>query len=143
MKLVKCRKCGTAVMTDDTLLESMIGTMNELNKLAIKDKSNRPAYQQQVKQLTKMINQVMHRTSAIEMRKCLQSEKLSVLIHYLFENNLITMEKLDEIEIIAKERVKKKNAEDEAAIEALYGAYKSDFTFNKTKSDPTANRAIR
>lgn len=147
MKLLRCRKCGTFITTQDNLIEQMMEEVKRLNSLAEKDaKFNKgrlkSVYQQQSSQIFKLMRQIIHLTSQMDEESRLLQNKISVLVYYLRTNKLITDEKLHELEEKARKKVEEKNASDEAEIRMLYGEFNS-ICQNRTKADPTANAALK
>lgn len=143
MKLVKCRKCGTAVMTDDSLLENMVEEMNECNRKAIRsDSAERHMYVQQASQLKKMIVQIQHRTTEMETRKNSNVTFLANLKTHVVQNGLMTWEQLDEIEDKARKDAALKDKKDSEAIEEIYGSYRNSM-INRTNKDNTAKQAFK
>lgn len=147
MKLLRCRKCGAMITTQDTMVECMMAEVERLNRLAENDaKYNKgwlkSTYEQQSSQVYKMMKQIIHLTSQMdESARRLNCEK-GVLAHYLLSNGLITEEKLHELELKARERAAKAKERDERQIAAIYGEFQSVCN-NRTKADPTAQKAMR
>lgn len=140
MKLIKCRKCGSAICTDATFQDRMLDAINELSEKARKDKRNAGSYLQQAAAVKKIMTQYLHRTSQIDTDFRRQVHEKAVLVHYLLDNGLITQEKLDELNAIAGERAKASDERDAEAIELLYGDFENIMA-NKTKPDPTYRKA--
>ena len=142
MKLLRCRKCGTMITTQDNLMQNYMEEVSRLNNLAMKDRRNRPVYEQQASQLTKVVKQILHSTSQMdEQRRSLQNE-LSVLTTYIRENGLISDEKLFELRDKGREIAIKKNEEDEKLVEQLYGNFNSILA-NNSRRDPTEKMALK
>ena len=143
MRLIHCKKCGTMIATDETAIERMYDEIKEERMLAAKSKNSKEAavHLQNAKQMLKIVNQIQHRNAQLEDRKVTCQQELSVLVHYLRDNGLITYETLDELRKIARERAEKMNKEDEKQIDLLYKSY-SNYTSNMTKADPTCKCAI-
>jgi|GEM_PF-6765905 len=141
MRLIKCKKCDTVICTEDTIIEDMIDELNEINKKALKDFKNKNVYIQQASQLKKLIQQTLHLNGQIQERKITVNCELSEITNYLINNSLISYNKLDELRDIARTKASVKNKEDGEKIRKLY----SDFNnmCNRTKSDITANKAMR
>ena len=144
MKLLRCRKCGTVITTQDAMVENMLAEINKINDLAIKASKNKEKqvaalYMQQSAQLSKLMKQIIHIASQLDESYRRLNQEKGVLVHYLFSNNLITEDKLHELEKKARERAAEADKKDQAEIERLYGDFCSICT-NRTKSDPTANR---
>lgn len=147
MKLLRCRKCGAVITTQDSMIESMMEEVKRLNSLAEKDaKYNKgrlkSVYQQQSSQIFKLMKQIIHLTSQMDEHSRLLENEKSVLVYYLRTNGLITDEKLLDLEEKARKRVKEKNARDEAEIQMIYGKFNS-ICQNRTNADPTANAALK
>lgn len=147
MRLLRCRKCGAMISTQDTMVESMMAEIERLNRLAEKDcKYNkgrlRNVYSQQSSQIYKMMKQIIHLTSQMDEQSRRVNTEKGVLVHYLLKNSLITLEKLHELEAHARERAKIADERDQKQIEAIYGDFRSE-TVNRTKADPTARMAIK
>lgn len=147
MKLLRCRKCGAMITTQDTMVECMMAEVERLNRLAENDaKYNKgrlkSTYQQQSCQVHAMIKQIVHLTSQMDEYARRLGQEKGVLVHYLLSNGLITKEKLHELDEKARERAVKANERDERQIAAIYGEFQS-MCNNRTKADPTAQKAMR
>lgn len=145
MRLIHCRKCGAAMVTEDALIERMNDAIHELNERARNSTNGKIAqsYLAEAASVTKMMKGIIHNTAQMEDRKITCSMELAEIIHYIRFNNLVTDEKLDELRQIAREKAKVRNAENQREIDRIFGEYKSLYTpSNNTKSDTTANRAI-
>jgi hypothetical protein len=143
LRLVKCKKCGAVVMSTDTLIQSMMDTIHELNEKARKATkyTDKQSFLGEASSVTALMKQVLHHTYGLEERKNNLKQEKSVLVNYLLENELITKEKLNELDIIARERARILNIEEEKQINVLYGSY-HNFMANMTKRDDTASQAI-
>lgn len=129
MKLIRCRKCGAALVTEDALIERMNDTIHELNEKARHSKNGKIAksYLAEAASVTKMMKGILHNTAQMEARKSGSSYELSEIVHYIRENDLISDEKLDELRKTARERAKIRNEENQkkligymANIEGIY-----------------------
>lgn len=145
MRLIHCKKCGAAMVTENALIERMNDTIHELNEKARHSKNGKIAksYLAEAASVTKMMKGIIHSTAQMEERRITCVCELSEITHFLRTNNLVSDEKLDELRQIAREKAKIRNAENQKEIDRIYGEYNSLYTpFNNTKSDPTANKAI-
>lgn len=146
MRLLRCRKCGTVITTQDTMVETMFEEVKRLNGLAEKAAAKganklSSTYQQQSAQVFKMMKQIVHLTAqSDEHLRRIENEK-HTLVNYLFDNNLITQEKLCELETEARKKAADKNAKDQKEIERIYGQFNS-VCQNRTKANPTESKAI-
>lgn len=146
MRLIHCKKCGAALVTEDALIERMNDAIHELNEKARHSKNGKVAksYLAEAASVMKMMKGIIHNTAQLEDRKVTCAAELSEIVHYVKENNLISDEKLSELRETARERARIRNEENQKEIDRLYGKYKGLYIpSNNTKSDKTANRAIR
>lgn len=146
MRLIHCRKCGAALVTEDALIERMNDTIHELNEKARHSKNGKIAksYLAEAASVTKMMKGILHNTASMEARKSGSSYELAEIIRYIRENNLISDEKLDELRKTARARAKIRNEENQKEIDRIYGKYRGSYIpSNNTKSDKTAEIAIR
>ena len=143
MKLVKCKKCGATVMTDETLLSGLQEEYNELVKKSQRAKgASKQIIAQQLKHLTKTMTAICHSTSESEIRKLNAYNELNLLKKYIVEHQIISQEILDEIRSSARKLTKRKSAEDEKKIAELYSDFENHFC-NKTKRDATYDEALK
>lgn len=142
MKLLRCRKCGATITTNDEVMRNYMEEIDRLTRLAIKDKRNGPAYLSQAANLRKVVTQIMHLTASVDESSRIKSNELAFLNDYIRENHLIPDEKLWELRDAARERARKRIAEDEKKIEELYGNFNS-ILGNRSRRDPTENKALR
>jgi hypothetical protein len=143
MNIVKCRKCGATVMSSDTLLSNMQEEYNQLSKRQQKAKgAEKMSLVQQMSHISKIMRQVLHNTSELELRKAEAYCELAELRKYLIENSIVSYDILDKIQDNARAKAKDKVAETEKALDNLYGEFKN-ICSNNTKSDPTAREAIK
>lgn len=145
MRLIHCKKCGAALVTENALIERMNDTIHELNEKARHSKNGAIAksYLAEAASVTKMMKGIIHNTAQMEDRRITCHMEMAEIVNYLRANNLITDEKLDELRQIAREKARVRNAENQKEIDRIFGEYKLLYTpFNNTKSDTTANKAI-
>lgn len=143
MKLIKCKKCGATIMTNETLLAAMQDEYNDLVKRSHRAKgADKMLIGQQLKHLHKMMVQICHSSTEAERRKDDTYNELCLLKKYIKANNLIDFETLDHFRDEARELARKKAAEDEKRIAEVYGEFENTFC-NRTKADPTATEAMK
>lgn len=142
MRLIKCRKCGATIATDETFIQRMLEDINALSEEARKDRKNQSTYMQQASAIRKIMQQYLHTTANMDERRMELQCKLSILWNYVHDNNLIDDETLNslmcEAEVIAQERIK---AEEERVNE-LYRGFEN-ISINRTKRDPTEKRVMK
>lgn len=161
MKMIRCRKCGTMVASEDSIIERIMDEVREERKLAIKELKKGNALKKNGKtilgdeliisskermknasQLEKFQRQLMHQQTQLVWRSELKERQFSVLVRYLFDNHLITEEKLNELETIAIKEAENNAKEEERKIDLIYKSY-SDYTSNRTKADTTYCQATK
>lgn len=140
MRLIKCRKCGATITTDETFIQRMLDDINILAEKARRERKNANSYAQQAAAIRKIMQQYLHTTANMDERRRELQCKLSILWNYVHDNNLIEDETLNslmcEAEAIAQERIK---AEEERVNE-LYRGF-DNISINRTKRDPTEKKA--
>jgi hypothetical protein len=120
----------------------MLADINDLSEKARKDRKNSSSYLQQAAAIRKIMQQYLHTTANMDERRRELQCKLSILWNYVHDNNLIEMEKLNELmdkgEEIAKERI----AAEEERVNELYRGFEN-ISINRTKCDPTEKHGLR
>lgn len=144
MRLIKCKKCGATVCTEDAMIERMSDTIHDLHEKARHSRGeNKQSYMQEAAAVKKMLTQIIHTTAQMEDRKTTKNMELTEIIHYIRENHLITDEKLHELQENARRKAEERNKADQEVIEKVYGEYKTTYNpFNSTKADKTSMSAI-
>lgn len=136
MKLIRCRKCGAVITTNDTIMQNYMDEIERLSKLAIRDRKNASVYLNKAASLRKISTQIIHLTAQRDEDMRRLTNELGELVSYIRENGLISDDKLYELQEIARKRARQKNAEDEKRVEALYGNFNS-ILGNSSRRDPT------
>lgn len=142
MRLIKCRKCGATIATDETFIQRMLDDINILSEKARRDKRNSNSYLQQAAAIKKIMTQYLHRTAQMDEHRMRLLYEHKVLVHYVLDNGLISQEKLNELDEIARKRFAEKIKFNQQEVERLYGGFEN-ITINRTKSDPTAKQGER
>ena len=142
MKLIKCRKCGATIATDETFVQRMLADINALSEKARKDRKNANTYQQQAAAIRKIMQQYLHASANMDSDYRRLRNEMSVLINYIRENNLISDETLAELSNKARERAAEKERAEEEKISELYRGFEN-ISINRTRADPTEKQATR
>lgn len=142
MRLIKCRKCGATICTDETFQERMLDAINELSEKARKDKKNANSYLQQASAVKKLMTQYLHRTAQMDDQGTRLLYEHKVLVHFVLDSGLITEEKLRELDEIARQQYDARMEQNRQEVQHIYGAFEN-MSINRTKSDPTATKALR
>ena len=142
MRLIKCRKCGATIATDETFVQRMLDDVNILSDKARKDRKNSSSYLQQAAAIKKIMQQYLHRTAQIDEESRRLRLEHKALVHYVLDNGLISQDKLQELDNLARKEFENKQREDQSVIERLYGDFEN-ITINRTKNDPTERKVFK
>ena len=144
MKLIKCKKCGTPVISNDLMLQRLLDGMQEANKNALKAKNNsqKNVYIQQASQYKQLIKSITHTTAQLEERHRYLNAELKELVRYLAENGIMTYDEISLIQNKAREKAQKGMDEDKKRLNKLYQDGYNELS-NNSKLDTTYNKAIR
>ena len=142
MRLIKCRKCGATISTDETFIQRMLDDINILTAKARKDKKNAASYLQQAAAIRKIMQQYLHTTANMDERRRKLQCKLSILWNYVHDNNLIEEAKLSELMENAEDIARKRIKQAEERVNELYRSFEN-VSINRTKADPTERKGMR
>jgi hypothetical protein len=142
MRLIKCRKCGTTISTDETFIQRMLDDINILSAKARKDRRNANSYLQQAAAIRKIMQQYLHTTANMDERRRELQCKLSILWNYVHDNNLIEEAKLFELMEQAEEIAQQRIKAEEERVNELYRGFEN-ISINRTKADPTERKGMR
>ena len=144
MKLIKCKKCGTPVVSNDLMIQRLLDGMEEANKNAIKSKNNsqRNIYIQQASQYKQLIKSITHTTTQLEERHRYLNAELKELVRYLAENEIMTYDEIGLIQDKAREKAQKGMDEDRKKLNKLYQDGYNELS-NNSKSDITYKKATK
>lgn len=142
MRLIKCRKCGATIATDETFVQRMLDDINILSDKARRDRKNSSSYLQQAAAIRKIMQQYLHASANKDTHNRRLTNELSVLINYIRENGLISDEKLKELSTSAREIAAEKERQEEERVNELYRGFEN-ISINRTKADPTAKQGER
>lgn len=142
MRLIKCRKCGATIATDETFVQRMLADINDLSEKARKDKKNSSSYLQQASAIRKIMQQYLHTTANMDERRRELQCKLSILWNYVHDNDLIEEKLLYELMVKGEEIAKQRIAEEEERVNELYRGFEN-LSINRTKRDPTEKQGLR
>lgn len=141
MKMLYCKKCGTAMFADESLAQNVLDKINE----AV-DRARRcpPRYRnaaiQEAAEYRSVYKALMHNITQKEYAETVSPIILKALTEEIKARKLMTDEEVariyDEGKALARKR--KEVAEKEEA--RIYGTFKT--TCNRANSDPTADAAI-
>ena len=142
MKLIKCRKCGATIATDETFVQRMLDDINALSEKARKDKRNANSYLQQASAIKKIMTQYLHRTAQMDDFAMRNLHEYKTLVHYVLDNGIISQEMLNELNEIARKQFEEKRKFNQQEVDRLYSGFEN-ISINRTKADPTEKKATR
>lgn len=142
MRLIKCRKCGATIATDETFIQRMLDDINILSEKARKNTRFANSYLQQAAAIRKIMQQYLHRTAQIDEESRRLRNEHKTLVHYVLNNGLVSQDKLQELNDIARKSFEEKQQMDQVIINRLYGDFEN-ISINRTKADPTAKQGER
>ena len=144
MKLIKCRKCGTPLASNDLMIQRLLDGMEEANKNAMKSKnaSQRYIYIQQASQYKQLIKSITHATTQLEERRTYERAELKELVKYLMKNNIMTCEEISLIQDSARKNVEIAIKEERQKISKLYQDGYNEL-YNNSKSYTTHKKAMK
>lgn len=142
MRLIKCRKCGATIATDETFVQRMLDDINILSDKARRDRKNDKSYLQQAAAIRKIMQQYLHLTAQMDENRRRLLHEHKVLVRYVLDNELVSQENLNRLNEIARKAYEEAQQEDQKAVNRLYGDFKN-ISINRTKADPTECRALR
>lgn len=142
MRLIKCRKCGATIATDETFIQRMLDDINILSEKSRKDKRNSSSYLQQASAIKKIMTQYLHRTAQMDEHRMRLLYEHKVLVHYVLDNGLVSQEKLNDLDEIARKQYSDKQKLIQQEVDQLYGGFEN-MSINRTKCDPTEKQATR
>lgn len=117
MRLIKCRKCGATLCTDESFIENMMDMVHELNKKARRSSGKKAqSYIGEAASITKIMKGIIHQTAQMEERKITCQCEMSEIVNYIRTEHLVSDEKLNELRTVAREKAERKNAENQKEI---------------------------
>jgi hypothetical protein len=144
MKLVRCQKCGTVVISDDTFLQNILDAMEEACRKARRAKSG---YEKNVAlheaaEYKAMYRSFMHHlTERDKAEHNVDSFVIKELYHHLVDSGKLTDAEFLAIQKRAETKAKAVRAAEEKEINAIYGNFET--ICNRTMPSPTERAALK
>ena len=142
MKMLYCKKCGAAVISDETLLQSILDRLEETQNQALHARSNaeKQVYMQAASEYKTMYKSMMHNITSREYAEAVIPYILRELIQVIKSRKLLTDAEIEQIYADGKASAKKVQDHTRKMEKEIYGDFES--ACNRSKGDPTANAAI-
>ena len=140
--MLYCRKCGAPVITDESLLQTVIDRMNDAMDRADRSRNYkvRVAALAEAAEYRSIYKSLMHNITQKEYAESTAPIVLKQLNIAIRERGLMTDEEIGEIYETAKDVARAKREAAQREIERMYGNFKT--MSNRAGSDPTADAAI-
>lgn len=142
MQLIRCRKCGAVIVSDETFLQTILDTIEETNRRAQRcHPSKRSLYLREAAGYQSMFKAFMHNLTQKQAAEYKHCYILSVMRKYLLDNNILSEEQIKALydEGERKAELAKQRAEKE--IRRVYGEYET--ARNRTMPSPTERAAMK
>lgn len=144
MKLIRCQKCGTMVISEESFLQNILDMMEEACRSArrAKSRAERNARLQEAAEYKAMYKSFMHHLT--ERDRAAHNDDSFIVTE--FYNALVRTGRMDKDEFKAicqkgQERAAVRRLAEEKEINAIYGNYNT--ICNRTKSSPTEKAALK
>lgn len=143
MNVLRCKKCGAAIVTDDVFFQRLLDRIDETTKKAeqCKNGSLRAVYIQEISTYKSMYKSYMHNLSKLEEMQNKDTYKLREIIRYIRDRELISEDQIKKIYELGEKRATENARLVKREISLIYGKF--DSMSNRTKADPTAEAAFR
>ena len=141
MKMLYCRKCGAAVITDEDLAQRILDRANEAANRAVHCPGKyKPAALHEAAGYRAMYKALMHNISNRDYAEAVTPLILATLTKEIKARGLMTEEEIAVIYDKAREQARIKKLAAEKEEQRIYGEFEA--ACNRVKADPTANEAI-
>lgn len=144
MKLIRCHKCGTVVISEESFLQNILDAMEEACRRARRAKSRyeRDARLHEAAEYRSMYRSFMHHLT--ERDRAAHNESsyvLSELHKHLRSGGTITMDNFQALCDKGKERAAAAKLREERELATIYGGVRS--ISNRTMPSPTERAAMK
>lgn len=141
MKMLYCRKCGAAVITDEDLAQRILDRANEAANRAVHCPGKyKPAALHEAAGYRAMYKALMHNISNRDYAESVTPLILTALVKEIKARGMMTEEEIAAIYDRAREQARVKKLAAEKEEQRIYGEFEA--ACNRAKADPTANAAI-
>lgn len=142
MKMLRCRKCGTAVISDETLIQYVLDGYNEAVQNAARAKgSQKSAALAEVAEYRSIYKALMHNISSKDYAEAVTPYILNALVDTIKSRNLLTEDELAACYDKGKQTAQARKESLEKEVRRIYGEAQR-ISASPPYRDPTANEAI-
>lgn len=141
MKMLYCRKCGAAVITDEDLAQRILDRANEAATRAIHCPGKyKPAALHEAAGYRAMYKALMHNISKREYAEAVTPLILTALTNEVKARGLMTETEIAAIYDKAREQARMRKLAAEKEEQRIYGDFEA--ACNRANADPTSKEAI-
>lgn len=142
MKMLYCKKCGAAVISDETLLQSILDRMDDAQEKALRAKNNaeKQILLHQAAEYKTMYKSLMHNITSREYAEAVIPYILREMLSVVKDRKLLTDAEIEKIYADGKVKAKKVQDHTRKLEKEIYGDFEA--ACNRSKRDPTADAAI-
>lgn len=142
MKLIRCQKCGTTVVTDETFLQNILDALEDVNRKALHcPPQKRNVYQQIAAEYRTMFKSFMHNLSRRQEAENRSMHILGTLRRHILDNGLMTEQELAAVYAEGERKAAAAAHQADREIQAIYGNF--DTICNRTMPNPTERAALK
>lgn len=144
MQLIRCHKCGTVVISEESFLQNILDAMDEACRHARRAKSSaeRNAYLQEASEYKAMYKSFMHHLTERDRASSNESSFIVAEIHkYLRNGGTVTESNFQSPCDKGKARAAAIKYQENRELERIYGSFNT--VCNRTMPSPTERAAMK
>lgn len=143
LKLVRCPKCGTAIMGEQQFLQNIVDAMETENRRARNAKAYpvKRFHEHQAADYKQLFRSFTHHLTEKDRLRNESAPRYTALKTYVLSKGLMTAEELETVIKAADVKTAARLREEDKILNRLYGSF--DTISNRTQPDPTARAAIQ
>lgn len=144
MKLIRCHKCGTVVISEESFLQNILDAMDEACRRArrAKSRSERTALLQEASEYKAMYRSFMHHLTERDRAAHNESSFIVSEIHkHLRSGGTVTADNFQSLCDKGKARAAAIKQQEDKELTRIYGAF--DSICNRTMPSPTERAAMK
>ncbi len=122
MKMLRCRKCGAAVISDESLIQTILDLHEDaVSRAKTCAPKKRPAVLAEVAEYKSMYKALMHNISNKDYAEAVTPYILHILVNEIKARKLLTEEELDACYSKGREQARIRKEQAEKEIQRIYG----------------------
>lgn len=144
MKLIRCQKCGTVVISEESFLQNILDAMDEACRKArwAKSRSAHDALLHEAAEYRAMYRSFMHHLTERDRAKYNESSYIVSEIHkHLREGGVVTLDNFQSLCDRGKARAAAIRQQEDKELNMIYGQYQT--ICNRTMPSPVERAAMK